>query len=424
MAGTEGRGGRSRTKWDAKADAARNRLVEEGIARILEEAATAIATLVSPSALARRSGAVSVDTAYRLLGGPQDALLHLATRTTDPTFRSDLVGWPAFDEVSAGAVGRFADAAPEDPVAASIRALEHYIESNFRLPSYPLSRILAAVSMTASDRWEGEVGVADEHREFVRALRDVQRTGWNDVREHMRWMVEDGLAALRRRPRPGMTLDKILLLLYALADGALDRMVLYPELLTIEEVVEAVLALGIALTEEGSASDPRAPADPDAVGTFSRLIAAADATWSAGAQVDDLRGLARAAGESAEAGVLLFGTVEHLADSVIRARVIAAGLEEGASAPTVALFASTLRRLAQAADEVPLALAAAAHVDGPDSVLHELRGIARSIGEAEPDDPRPVERIAEQVVATACLGLGQWATVEVLLDVLRPPESR
>ena len=33
-----------------------------------------IAGLVTPSALARRSGAVSVDTAYRLMGGPEDVL--------------------------------------------------------------------------------------------------------------------------------------------------------------------------------------------------------------------------------------------------------------------------------------------------------------------------------------------------------------
>ena len=101
---------RNRTKWDAKAEATRERLIEEGIARILEEAASAIAALVTPSALARRSGVASVDTAYRLLGGPEQTLLLVTARSTDPDFRSEAIGWETFDEVSAGAVDRFADA--------------------------------------------------------------------------------------------------------------------------------------------------------------------------------------------------------------------------------------------------------------------------------------------------------------------------
>ena len=422
MAGSEQR--RNRTKWDAKAEATRERLIEEGIARILEEAASAIAALVTPSALARRSGVASVDTAYRLLGGPEQTLLLVTARSTDPDFRSEAIGWETFDEVSAGAVDRFADAQEQQPLEASLAALRHYIESNFHLPSYPISRILAAVSLTASERWEGVIAVPDEHRDFAVALRDAQRDGWVGVREHMRWMVQDAFAAMRRRPRAGMSVDKILLLLYALADGAIDRMALYPELLTVDEVVEAVLALGIALSEEGSLADPRLPADPDAVAAFTRVVEVADARWVGGGEVDDLRAIAEDANEPFEAIVVMFPTVEHLADSVVRARVQAVGIDEGAEEPAAALIVSALRRLARTADEVPQALAHASRLDGPDSVLYELRGAIRATSQPDGEDASRVDRLAEQIVANACMGTAQWGTVEVLLEALLPRGSR
>lgn len=421
MAGSEQR--RNRTKWDAKAEATRERLIEEGIARILEEAASAIAALVTPSALARRSGAASVDTAYRLLGGPEQTLLLLTARSIDPDFRSEAIGWDTFDEVSAGAVDRFADAQEQQPLEASLAALRHYIESNFHLPSYPISRILAAVSLTASERWEGVIRVPDEHRDFAVALRDAQRDGWAGVREHMRWMVQDAFAAMRRRPRAGMSVDKILLLLYALADGAIDRMALYPELLTVDEVVMAVLALGIALSEEGSLADPRLPADPDAEAAFTRVVEVADARW-AGGEVDDLRAIAEDANEPFEAIVVMFPTVEHLADSVVRARVQAVGIDEGAEEPAAALIVSALRRLARTADELPEALAHASRLDGPDSVLYELRGAIRATSQPDGEDASRVDRLAEQIVANACMGTAQWGTVEVLLEALLPRGSR
>ncbi len=75
------------------------------MARILEEGVAGIAGLVTPSALARRSGVVSVDTAYRLLGGPNEVLARVATTAVDPSFSSTALGWHTTDEISATAIG-------------------------------------------------------------------------------------------------------------------------------------------------------------------------------------------------------------------------------------------------------------------------------------------------------------------------------
>ena len=168
----------------------------------------------------------------------------------------------------------------------------------------------------------------------------------------------------------------------------------------------------------------RSPADPDAVAAFTRVVEVADARWVGGGEVDDLRAIAEDANEPFEAIVVMFPTVEHLADSVVRARVQAVGIDEGAEEPAAALIVSALRRLARTADEVPQALAHASRLDGPDSVLYELRGAIRATSQPDGEDASRVDRLAEQIVANACMGTAQWGTVEVLLEALLPRGSR
>ncbi|MFM7271085.1 MAG: hypothetical protein ACKO2C_05575 [Actinomycetes bacterium] len=417
MTGEINRAPRARRRWDEKADAARELLVEEAMVRLLEEQIAAMAALVTPSALARRSGAMSVDTAYRLLGGPADVLRAVAQRSVDPTFSSERLGWRTTTDLSEEAVASFHGDASGDGLdaAAAMRAL---LVASFSDPAYPIARMLQAAVITASPVWTGAVSVSEEHRALAEEIREAQRSAWEQVREYMRWMVQDTLAALRRRPVGGLSLDKVLLLLHTLAEGALDRLTLYPELLTPEDVVDAIVALMLALTEEGSMADPRLPDDPEAMAVYSRLIAGCDAAWSSDDDPGDLHAVAERFAVPFEAVVLLFPTMEHLADSVLRARVTSVGVEGGAPATASALLRSALWRLAQTASAAPALVERARALAGSESVLQELRVHAAGLGATDAIDDGTADRVAEQAVATACSGVDHWPTTEVLLDLL------
>jgi len=407
--------GRSRTKWDEKAEAARAALVEEGMARILEEGVGGIASLVSPSALARRSGAVSIDTAYRLLGRPEDVLTRIAGTGVDPEFRSEALGWRATEEISAEAIGEYA--APDtamDPTA----AIRQLLVAGLADPAFPLGRILRAVAITASPAWTGRVVVAEEHRAVADAVREAARREWEHTREHLRWLVQESLAAVGRRPIEGYTIDKIVVILHTIAEGALDRLALHPEVVSVDEFVEAILIFMLALTEDGAMADPRLPDDPEALAAFTRVVAAADAAWVAGVDLDDLHAVADRVGVPFETVVLMFPRLADLADSVLRTRIVAAGIEGGTPDTTAALLRGTLRRLAGAADAIPAVVERVRTGAGPQSVLHELQVVAAGLGSDAAVEEGTAARVAEQAIATACLGAAHWATTEVLLDLL------
>jgi hypothetical protein len=407
--------GRSRTKWDEKAEVARAALVEEGMVRILEDGIAGVASLVSPSALARRSGAVSIDTAYRLLGRPDDVLIRIAAAGSDPTFRSAALGWRSTEEISAEAIDE--SAAPGDRLD-PFAAIRRLLVAGLADPAFPLSRILRSVAITASPAWTGTVAVADEHRAFAETVRDTLRQEWEATREHLRWLVQESLAAVGRRPIVGYSVDKIVAILHTIAEGALDRLALHPEHVTIDEFVESILIFMVALTEEGAMADPRLPEDPEALAMFTRIVAAADTSWADGADLGDLHDVAARFAVPFETVVLMFPSVDDLADSVLRARVVAAGIEGGTPDATAALLRGTLRRLAAAADVIPTVVERARNVVGAMSVLHELQVAAQSLAPPATTEDGTAARVAEQIVATASLGSDHWSTTEVLLDLL------
>ena len=415
MAGDRGPNARSRTKWDEKAEASRAALVEEGMVRILEDGIAGIAALVSPSALARRSGAVSVDTAYRLLGRPDDVLARVAGTGSDPTFRSDVLGWRTTEDISAEAIDESsAPGNPMDPFA----AIRQLLVAGLADPAFPLSRILRSVAITASPAWAGRVTVADEHRALAESVRDAARREWEHTREHLRWLVQESLAAVGRRPIAGYSIDKIVAILHTIAEGALDRLALHPEHVSIDEFVTSILIFMLALTEEGAMADPRLPDDPEALAMFTRIVADADAVWAGGVDLDDLHDVSARFAVPFETVVLMFPSIDELADSVVRARVIAAGIEGGTPDATAALLRATLRRLATTADALPQVVERARRVDPTTSVVHELQLRAQSLASRTAIEDGTAARVAEQVLTTACLGMDHWSTTEVLLDLL------
>jgi hypothetical protein len=74
---------------------------------------------------------------------------------------------------------------------------------------------------------------------------------------------------------------------------------------------------------------PLVPDDPEALAMFTRIVADADAVWAGGVDLDDLHDVSARFAVPFETVVLMFPSIDELADSVVRARVIAAGIEGG-----------------------------------------------------------------------------------------------
>ena len=349
------------------------------------------------------------------LGLPEDVLARVAGTGVDPTFRSNALGWRSTDDLSAAALGEFtADETAMDPFV----AIRQLLVEGLADPAFPLSRIMRSVVITASPAWSGVVSVSDEHRALAESVRETARSEWAHTLEHLRWLVQESLAAVGRRPIPGYSIDKIVAILHTIAEGALDRLALHPEQVSIDEFVEAILIFMLALTEEGAMADPRLPSDAEALAVFTRVVAEAEVVWARGDDLADLHAAAERFGVPFETVVLMFPTVGDLADSVVRTRVVAVGLEGGTPDTTAALLRTTLRRLATTADEVPRVLEHARTVDPSTSVLHELEVRAQSLAPQSAIDDGTAGRVAAQVISTACFGSEHWPTTEVLLDLL------
>lgn len=410
------RRGRTRTRWDERAEVARAELLEHAIERIIEHGVGGIAAIASPSALARSGGTVSVDTAYRLLGSSAETLGLIVERIADPGWSAPSIGWPSADDVTAGAVDAFEQGSAVD---AALHAFRYFLERNFFIPAKPFGLVLDGVAMTASDAWHGPTVVADADRGLAVRILEQRRRSLEQQRDAFRWMLRDALASLRRRPRPGMTIDLMVALMHALADGAVNRMLIWPGCLTIDDVARAVLDLGLALSEDGSLVDPRLPDDPAARDVFTRIVTAADASWARGDAISDLSAVAAAADAQLETVAVLFVSVEEVADSVVRTRVVTVGVEETTGSTSAAVLTSALQRLAAAADAVPQAVMLAAQCPGDATLLGELTHEATELARHADRVTVEPERFAEQLIAVACNGMGSWETASLLLDLLR-----
>ena len=121
---------------------------------------------------------------------------------------------------------------------------------------------------------------------------------------------------------------------------------------------------------------------------------------------------------SLETLMVLFPTINHLADSVLRVRTIASGIDPGALEPMNVLLAASLRRLARAADTIPAVVRYASDINEEHSVLNELCQLAASIAINVGTAVEP-QRLAEQLVSLASQGTSQVETVELLLEMLQ-----
>lgn len=404
--------------FTAKQQALRHQLAAAGANRLVAESLNRLLASVAPAALADACG-VSPDTVHRLVGGRAEMLVHV-TETAVASLEFSAPGWPTFDDITDGAAEAFllgiGDESGEAKTAAFIEALKVYIAANLSTPARPAEGIIDSAVMTVSPKWEGARYLEGEAREIAERLRLARARLLAEQTEGFGWLLAEAMAQLQRRPQRGTSVETLIVLMNCLVDGAVMRMLVDPDSLTIDTIADAVFRLGMAFTETGSFEDPHEPDDPDARQTFATILDVATTLWTTTEEVS-LADVAAASTEIDEGVVQRwFPSVRELADSVVRRRVSSV-IPEPSDHPDaqIAILESVLHRLCLTADEVPGAVRSAFVPDPPPgSFAAQLTEHALAVIEGL-DQPG---FLAEQLVADACDGSERWARTQTLLKLL------
>lgn len=388
-------------------------LLDLATQRLITHSLDALAGLVTPSTLARSSHTVSVDTAYRLLGSPERTIELLADRVITPDFTSDALAWPTFGDVFEGVIDSYSASGSLEGAHASLRAL---ITNNFVLPSVVVGRLVAAATLTASDSWTGEIRLRNEQLEVARAIRSAIRTMVHALDGEFARLLRTVLVDVRRRPTSGRSVDQVAVLLRTLVDGAVDRMLLDPTSMTIDEVASATIDLGFALTEEGLL--------PEIIESFAApldfpletVLLTAERHWSSQTPVENVvPAVADDCGVATDEIDAVFGNEAGLADAVLRALVVC-GPIDGSRESRFAMVSTAVRRLADCSDTAPGLLAA---VDPDAGALAELGHEIVALAALRTSTTPEADRLAGQLVASARKGMAHWDSTAFLLELLK-----
>jgi hypothetical protein len=412
------------SSFTAKQQAIRHDLAAAGAQRLVAESMNRLLASVAPAALAEACD-VSPDTVQRLVGGRAEMLVHV-TETAVTSLEFSAPGWPTFSEITDGAAEVFllgiGDASGPAKTAAFIDALEVYIAANLSTPARPAEGIIDAAVMTVSPKWEGPQYLDGEVRQVAEQLRLARARLLAEQTEGFGWLLAEAMAQLQRRPQRGTSVETMIVLMNCLVDGAVMRMLIDPDSLTVDVIADAVFRLGMAFTETGSFEDPHEPDDPDSRQTFATILDAATALWGTTEDVTLADVAAELPGIDEDTVQRWFTSVRELADSVVRRRVSSVQPEPSDHPDAqIAILESVLHRLCLTADEVPGAVRSAFVADPPPgSIAAQLTEHALAVIEGL-DQPG---FLAEQLIADACEGSGRWTRTQTLLKLLDPTSRR
>jgi hypothetical protein len=401
----------------------RDAVIDAGRQRLLTHAIDALRSQLNASVLSKEVP-VSRDTAYRVFRGDEsresvaDAIIAAVTEAAhDPEWAGAQVTLNRAIETYTGHVNRGDD--PHTTLTAMLRVI---FEEQFRSPGQPLGWILQAAALTGSPAWEGEAP-ADDGAEVARKILASRRAFYREWETMQVSFFTLAMSELGRRPLidpPG-----ILALLHCLLDGIVLRHFIEPDAVSPELAAEALYRLGFAFTEEGPADDPRKPADDRNLQLFDRLLEAAADLWRdrPDITVDEA---ADHAGAPPEAATLLFPDIGDLADSLVRARVVAGGFIDLGPFPDRIMarqhlpgLVSELQRLRALTEEIPHALAASQrhHPTRSKPFADELVTSGSRLIEAL-DVPARSEQLMRDLLDFATRGDAGWPSVIALLRTI------
>lgn len=399
--------------------ASQSALLDAATERIVTHAVDALASQITPSVLARSTEIVSADTAYRMLESAEHTLQMLINRVSAPGFTSEELHWPVSSEMIATAVDAISTTHTVDGVRTAIGRL---LRSGLELPAVALGRIVDAATMTASPAWEGDLHIRQDRLAIARQVRSARLGMIRAQDEEFELLLRIALTQLRRRPRSGVTVKQLVVVLRGLGEGMIERLLLDPEVGTVDDVVDAIIELAAALTEDGLLLGGSVPTDPVLQHRFESVLMLAEGHWRAGHTIDSLEMLAVEASIAPDELLALFPSVEDLADALLRS-IVLSGEISGSRPTRLTLLSASLHRLAQVADELPLVVELDQSLDAEHSVLAQLKDVATELARTGLERSVGFDRFGEQLIASACAGAAHWQTTNVLIDLLRRGKS-
>lgn len=343
----------------------RDALIAAGRERLLSHAIDALRSQLNASALSEDLP-LSRDTAYRVFRDDPGESVTDAIATAVAEAAND-PAWGGSEAALADVIGAYqASFERGNDARANVgEALRAGFEAQFRSPGQPAGWMLQAASLTASTAWKGDPPAPDGV-DLAQRLLDARRDFYRTVTDQLTWLAVSAMSEVGRRPRAGLDARAVVVLVHCMLDGAVLRRFIEPDAMPPELFADAVMLLWDALSEPGSFDDPRRPDDERNQQVFDGVLAAAAELWRAqpAVTVDEA---AERASVSPEAAALLFPDAGDLADSLVRARVVAGGFTDLGPAPDptaarqhLPLLVAQLGRLRDLADALPHAVAAAA----------------------------------------------------------------
>jgi hypothetical protein len=403
----------------------RDTLIEAGRQRLVTQGIDGLRALLNASVLSREAP-VSRDTAYRVFrGDAADESVADAIVAAVADACGDLA-WAGAADAQAAAMEAYAANvnAGNDPTTTLLDTLRAAFEAQFRSPGLAAGWLLQAAALTGSDAWQGETP-ADDSVELARKVLALRRELYTDLEEQIAGFISVAVSELGRRPRRGLEARAIVRLVHSLLDGAVLRRLIDPESMPPELAAEGMLLLGLAFSEVGPADDPRKPDDERGQDLYNRVLQSAGTLWQDRSEIT-VDEAAAAAAVPVEAATLLFPGVGDLADSLLRARVVAGGFVDLGPFPDVArlrqhlpALASQLTRLRDLADAIP-------HVVGTSRAHHPTKSKAfvddfvdseSRVIELLDATPSP-EQLTRDLVTFASQGSSGWPSVVALLRTI------
>jgi hypothetical protein len=440
----------------------RMRLLDAALALLCRNAVRGIEKLLSPEALQDATRAqpgaqgVSRHTVYRLWPDRSDIVMDAARHVADPAVYEDLAAF-------AMATNAYADLMRDQELRRQVRGeldddskkaivrdgFHEVLDMSFKMDlearGMPASWALQGAALTSSPLWRGPR--PDAAAEATgRAILAARAAFAADVNERWSGLFRGAMAVIGRRPRPNMTVERVVQLMLNLYDGSLQNLFVDPQLNapeigeerrrelldeTIHEAVEAIFELAWVYTEPGYLEDPRRPTDSsqDNLEMFDRVVSTATDLYAQDAtHVVQPKEAAARANVTEQAASVLFPDPGDLADSVVRGLVASAGLEfsESQMLDLRPMIRSVLTRVHQAVTSHPGAITATrshppTHPGSPQPFLDELTGaIAGALRSPKINCPNPEE--TANTLMKAALAVGDEA-VAPMLKVIPPADA-
>jgi hypothetical protein len=403
----------------------RDALIAAGRQRLMTHGIDGLRALLNASILSRETP-VSRDTAYRVFrDDAEDDSVADAIVAAVADASGDLA-WAGAAEAQAAAMEAYAANvnAGNNPTDTLIDTLRVTFEAQFRSPGLPPGWLLQAAALTGSEAWQGDQP-AEDGVELAAKILAVRREVYRTLEEQLSGFINVAVSELGRRPRRGMDPRAIVRLVHCLLDGAVLRRLIDPHSMPPELAAEGMFLLGLAFSEVGPADDPRKPDNERSQDLYGRLLHAATALWQSRPEIT-IEDAAATATVPVEAAMLLFPDVGDLADSVLRARVVAGGFIDLGPFPDITrvrqhlpALVSELKRLRDLADTIPYLIAAsqAHHPTKSKAFADDFVDSESRVIELLDVTPCP-EQLTRDLVTFASQGNPGWPPVVALLRTI------